>query len=348
MWRVSLRDLQWRRRRFGIALAACALVFALTLLMSGLAASWGNQVRRTVRAIGADAWVIPEKVAGPFTSGATFGESAVDDVAKSPGVRQAGPLLVARAVVLGSPVTDINLIGFRPGGIGAPPLADGRPVRAAGEVVVDRSLGMEVGERLTLRDNVLRVVGRTDGLTFFAGDPTVWMHVGDAQRIAFDGLPLLTAVVTRGVPGEVPIGFSTRTDAQVQDDLTRPLDRAVGTTVFISVLLWLVAAGIIGAVIYLSAMERTREFAVLKATGASNGHLLVGLSLQTGALAAGAAAVACVLAALIAPTFPLQVEIPGLAYLMLPVVAVGAGLVASLAALRRAVRIDPALAFKVA
>jgi putative ABC transport system permease protein len=158
----------------------------------------------------------------------------------------------------------------------------------------------------------------------------------------------LTAVVTKGVPSHVPAGFSTRTDAQVQDDLTRPLDRAVGTTVFISALLWLVAAGIIGAVIYLSAMERTREFAVLKATGATNGHLLVGLSLQTGVLAVGAAAVAGVLAALIAPAFPLQVEIPELAYLMLPVVAVGVGLAASLAALRRAVRIDPALAFKVA
>jgi putative ABC transport system permease protein len=51
---------------------------------------------------------------------------------------------------------------------------------------------------------------------------------------------------------------------------------------------------------------------------------------------------------LIAPTFPLQVEIPELAYVMLPAVAVGVGLAASVAALRRAVRIDPALAFKVA
>jgi putative ABC transport system permease protein len=40
MWLVSLRDLQWRRRRFLIAVAATALVFAMSLLMAG-ADAWG-------------------------------------------------------------------------------------------------------------------------------------------------------------------------------------------------------------------------------------------------------------------------------------------------------------------
>ena len=35
MWLVSLRDLQWRRRRFLIAVVATALVFAMSLLMAG-------------------------------------------------------------------------------------------------------------------------------------------------------------------------------------------------------------------------------------------------------------------------------------------------------------------------
>jgi putative ABC transport system permease protein len=194
----------------------------------------------------------------------------------------------------------------------------------------------------------LRIVGRTHGLTFFAGDPTVWMHVGDAQRVAFGGQGLLTAVVIRGEPEDLPPGFSARTDSQVKNDLTRPLDGAVATTTFVSVLLWVVAAGIIGSVVYLSALERTREFAILKATGATNGQLLAGLALETGLLAACSAVLASVLARILAPAFPLQVEIPGLAYATLPALAVGAGLLASAAGLRRPMRIDPALAFKAA
>jgi putative ABC transport system permease protein len=327
---------------------ACALVFALTLLMAGVAASWGNQVTRTIDAIGADVWAVPDDVAGPFTSGATFPMGAFDDVAVSPGVDEAGPLLVARAVWLGPPLTDINLIGFRPGGIGAPPLDEGRPVHAAGEVVVDSSLGLELGDELSLRGTRMRIVGRTDGLTFFAGDPTVWMHVGDAQRIVFGGQGLLTAVAIRGAPEELPPGFTARSDAQIKKDLTRPLDGAVATTTFVSVLLWLVAAGITGAVVYLSAIERTGEFAVLKATGATSAQLLGSLALETAILAGSSAVVASVLALVLAPMFPLQVEIPRLAYVTLPLLAVGAGLVAGAAGLRRPVRTDPALALKVA
>ena len=40
------------------------------------------------------------------------------------------------------------------------------------------------------------------------------------------------------------------------------------------ILLWIVAACIVGSIVYVSAIERTRDFAVFKATGASNGSLV--------------------------------------------------------------------------
>ncbi|HEV7855102.1 MAG TPA: glutamine ABC transporter permease, partial [Mycobacterium sp.] len=36
MLRVTLRDLQWRRRRFVITIVGTSLVFAMTLLLTGL------------------------------------------------------------------------------------------------------------------------------------------------------------------------------------------------------------------------------------------------------------------------------------------------------------------------
>ena len=83
----------------------------------------------------------------------------------------------------------------------------------------------------------------------------------------------------------------------------------------------------------------------MKATGAGNTPLLAGLALQALVLSAAAAAVAVVLARPLEAGFPFNIEIPSSAYVVLLVVALVVGFVASMAGLRRAVRVDPAVAF---
>jgi putative ABC transport system permease protein len=68
MWRVALRDLQWRRRRFVIAVLATSPVFGITLLMTGADASLHNEGRRIVATLGADAWLVADGASGPFTT----------------------------------------------------------------------------------------------------------------------------------------------------------------------------------------------------------------------------------------------------------------------------------------
>ena len=70
------------------------------------------------------------------------------------------------------------------------------------------------------------------------------------------------------------------TNAQVVSDLNRPLAGGVQSIVVMAVLMWLIAAGIIGLIVYLSAIERMRDFAVFKATGAPTRIIVGGLMLQ--------------------------------------------------------------------
>ena len=65
---ITLRDLQFRRRQFGIAVAAAAVVFALTLLLTGISAGFNQEIRTTVRLVGADNWIIPRGIPGPFSA----------------------------------------------------------------------------------------------------------------------------------------------------------------------------------------------------------------------------------------------------------------------------------------
>jgi putative ABC transport system permease protein len=58
-----------------------------------------------------------------------------------------------------------------------------------------------------------------------------------------------------------------------------------------------------------------------------------------------AAVLGGVVSLMLVPMFPMRVVVPTSAFLLLPVVGVAIGLLASGAGMRRAVTIDPALAF---
>ena len=47
MLRVTLRDLQWRRRRFVIAIVGTSLVFAMTLVLTGLSNGFREEANNT-------------------------------------------------------------------------------------------------------------------------------------------------------------------------------------------------------------------------------------------------------------------------------------------------------------
>ncbi len=110
-------------------------------------------------------------------------------------------------------------------------------------------------------------------------------------------------------------------------------------------LLWVVTAVIIGAVVFLSALERQRDFAILRAMGTPRRALLLAVAAQAVLIAIAAAVVAMVLQRLIVPMFPLRVRVPGRALWQIPVGAVVAALLAGAAGLRRVASTDPASAF---
>jgi putative ABC transport system permease protein len=343
-WLIGLRDLQWGRRRFAIGVVATALVFALGLLMSGVSASFDNEIDRTVGSFDADGWVVRGDSFGPFTGPATMPSRRAAAVRGLPGVRRADPVAVLRATTDTPERANVNLIGVVPGGVGSPP-GSARVLQSGRVAIADESLGLAVGDRLDLNGADFRVGAVTSGMTYFAGIPTVTVSLGDAQRLGLGGRDLATAVLTRGRPATVPAGLALLGSSDVKEDLGRPVRQAQQTISLIRVLLWIVAAGIIGAVVYLSVLERVRDLAALKAIGVATRDLVGGLILQAALLSLLAALLSVGLEEAIAPAVAMSVEVPALTFLTLPIVAVLVGVVASLIGLRRAVSVDPALAF---
>ncbi|MCU1359929.1 MAG: glutamine transporter permease, partial [Ilumatobacteraceae bacterium] len=138
---AALRDLQWRRKRFAIAVIGTALVFSMGLLMSGLANAFNVEIDRTLDQSGGQRWVAPTGAAGPFSAGISIPVDQLDASGGLQGVQQSAILFSRTVAEVDSKPLDVNLFGVVPGGLGAPDATKGRNPQASGELLVPEKLG---------------------------------------------------------------------------------------------------------------------------------------------------------------------------------------------------------------
>lgn len=341
MLMLTLRDLRHRATRVVVVIVMAAVVFMLLFVMTGLVEQFNQEPFDTVEAIGADHWVVAEGISGPFTAVSVVPADAVGAVGGD-----AAPVVVARSsVTVDGATSEVVMVGHDPGSLGSPPTIAGRAVAGPGEAVVDESVGVDVGDVVMLSGAQVQVVGVSERTTVLAGIPLVFVSTADAQQLTFRDDTLISGVLVTGERPDVPAGLTVMSSDEVADSVLRPLEDAIASVDLVRALLWLVAALIIGAIVYLSALERQRDFAVLKAVGAPTRALMASLALQAVLVAVLSVLIAIVLQALLVPMFPMSVTVPTRALWQLPVFAVVMALVAGLAGMRRVATSDPALAF---
>lgn len=339
---AALRDLQWRKRRFVIAIVGTGLVFAMTLVLTGLAYGFRVEATRTVDSLGLDGFLVKSGATGPFLGSSAFPATKLE----VPGVRSTVPLVYGSATLAnnGAP-RSVNIFGAPERGPGMPVMEQGRAPSEPHEAAVSSTMDKPIGNTIEVGSRNLQIVGIVDDSTALAGQSNVFLTVAGAQRLLFSGQSLISSIGLSNMPERAPSGYLLVNREGAVNDLLRALTGARQAMTLMAGLLWVVAALIVGSMIYMSALERTRDFAVFKAVGVPTRSILAGLAMQAVIVAVLAAVLGGVLSVLLGPLFPMRVDIPRLAFFMLPVVAVTIGVLASLAGLRRAVVVDPALAF---
>jgi putative ABC transport system permease protein len=319
----------------------------MALAMSGLAAGFTAEINWTIGGIGADRWVLNDNAHGLISNGSLLPQADVAAISRSPGVTGAAGLAVLPQQVarINGRSKTVLVFGVEPGSIGDPAVTSGQTLSGPGQVVADTRAGAAVGSQITVGSMSFRVVGQVVNRTMLAGSPIVFMPLHDAQVLALGGRPIITAVVTRGIPSQVPAGLAVLTTAEIEHDNLTPLAGAVSSINSSKYIMWVVAAIIVAALLYVSALQRVRDFAVLKALGSSSLLLFESLALQAVVVTLLAAVFAMILANFMGGFFAQPVVIPGSAFATLPVIAIVVGLLSSLVALRRATSADPAAAF---
>lgn len=187
---LALRDVRRHLPRFVGTAAGLGLLLTVVIAMQGIYAGMvvdGTSLSRTMHA---DLWVVQRDTVGPFAESSRLDPTIEARVAAIPGVTSARPYsyqLIQRT--RHGAILRIALVGLGwPDDAGQRlPVVAGRTLaQGHGEMIADASLGLALGERVTLAREPYVVVGLTRHAVTSGGDAVAFVSLADAQLVALD------------------------------------------------------------------------------------------------------------------------------------------------------------------
>lgn len=364
--RLALREIVRTKLRFSLLAGAAGLLVFLILFQSTLLNTLLSFFSGALESQSA-AVVVYSDDARKNPEGSILPLSTVDAVAGVPGVAEAGPFgvdtMTARA---GGEELDIALLGYELDGPGEPTtLVEGRLPRSDGEGVasdIDADRGFAVGDTVKVvgPDGTypIRIVGLAENARFSV-QPGVFVSYPTFEAASRVKNPDARAVLPSMVladpaPGVPAATVATRITDQVDgvEALTRSqavrslpgVSAVKGSFNVVQALAFIVVTLVVGIFFVILTVQKAPALTLLRAIGASTGELVRSLLVQVllvmiGAIAFGALLLAAASAFVSSADFPISFDVGivlsrGIALVLL-------SLVASLAAIRRVLRIDP-------
>ncbi len=187
---LAAKDIRHNFGRFALTAIGIGLLLMIVMGMGGIYRGLIREATLLIDNIGADLWVVQGSTRGPFAEISRVPASLEDRARAVPGVASARRFVshTVQREHRGKPLRIVVQ------GLAWPedrgnwiPLVAGRPLRQAHyEIIADRSLRLELGEKIELGKNVYEVVGLTSGMVGSGGDGLGFFTVSDAQAIQFD------------------------------------------------------------------------------------------------------------------------------------------------------------------
>lgn len=351
----------------GILFAVVLMVFAVGMLFGTF-----RYAVDLVDRSHAQVWLVSQKTRD-FLNFAPFPEDVAEQVKKVPGVANSSKLIFTSydANTIGGESKPVYLVGFDPDfGLGLPwDVAVGSAVDLERDrtVILDRSAlrefgPLKVGSKIEMSGEELEVVGFSRGATWMLGMPYAFTSARTAQRVVHsEGQTLAVLVQAQpgvdvaelagqlsGIPGLSALSRQEVHDRSMNAWLTgTPAGYMSGAMVAIG---FLVGLMVVGITLYTATVERTREYGVLKAIGASNWDVDC-IVLEQAALLAVVGYILGVLGGLgvgrlYASGTGMAFAVPWLSLLAMFLAVLTMSGIAALFAMRKVVTIDPAMVFK--
>ena len=220
---------------------------------------------------------------------------------------------------------------------------------------------LRVGDELLVNDNRVRIAGTSEALPRYPPRPLLYTTLSNADRILLPERHRLTFVLATGVPGVAPNELAARIQAQTglkaraADDFKADTVRwflinseDVGDIGAMLSLAMSVGFGITGIMLYMFTTEALKQYAVLKAMGATSRLLLAMVFVQAGQCALLGTGLGLGLCAIIGQ-IAVQADYPFRMMWFTPligcVMVVLVSIVAAAISVRPVLRLEPAVVF---
>ena len=358
---LSLNEIRRGKGRFASIIGALSLIVFLVLTLGALSDGLFFGATGAVRSTNATAYAFSPDAKGSLVR-SSMTPAEVKEVEEAPGVAKASGVGVLLTSGKGTADEyDLAVFGIDPTGAGVPTtLADGRLPNPGenGVAAVDQSLGVDIGETLTVGTTSVEVVGITRDSAYQL-QPTVWTTIDTWRTMRNEVRPEFTGVTddVNAVAIETETGVTAEQIASETPDLTVLSADATGlaipgveqqkSTLNSIIYTTLAVAGLVVALFFaLIVLEKRELFAALKALGTPTRKLGAGVVVQ----ALIASAIGVVIGALASRLLGAIVpeEVPTLfrteTLVTIAIFTLVAGVVGAAFSLRRIARIDPATA----
>ncbi len=364
--RLALREMRRAKLRFGLLMGAVGLLVFLILfqqtLLSTLLSFFSGALEHQSAAV-----VVYSDEARQNLEGSVVTDEQVAATAQVPGVNRAEPLGESTFTLRTSEDTlDAALFGYVLGGPGEPTrLVEGRLPRSDGEGVasdIDADRGFDIGDTVRVRgpdgDLPIRVVGLASE-SRFSVDPVLFVSYdtyGDAVRTKNPDAVAVTPSIVAVAPedGVDPSRLAERINREVEgvdalsrEDAVDSLPGVAGVQSSFNIVLTLafvVVTLVVGIFFVILTVQKANALTLLRAIGADRWYLTRALLVQVLAVVIGGILVGALLLWLAtlgsSDTFPITFDLSTVVSRGVAVTVLA--LVASLAAIRRVLRLDPA------
>ncbi|OZA43718.1 MAG: ABC transporter permease [Hydrogenophilales bacterium 17-61-76] len=355
MINLAGRDIAHHLKSYLLTGLGLGLLIGVTLTMAGVYRGMVDDAKVLLRAVDADVWVVQQNTLGPFAEPSSVPDDLYRALLGLEGVAQTGNVAyLTMQVAQQGKSQRVMVAGYEPGKPGGPAfLVAGQPIaRAHYEAVADAKTGFQVGDIVRIRRNDYTVVGLTRRMVSSGGDPMLFIPLKDAQEAQFlkDNDAIVEdrqrlAANARDVADT--IARWQRYTAYTRDDMADILVAKLIATAakqigLFLVILAVVSAAIVAFIIYTMTLGKIKEIAVLKLIGTRDRTIAAMIMQEALGLGVIGFFVGKFAATLWAPAFPkyvlLETGDAARAFVLTLVVCA----LASLLAIRAALKIDPA------
>lgn len=363
---IALRNLFGEKTRLLISIGGVAFSVMLILIILSLYRGWQIKSTQYIREIETDIWVTQDGAVDITSSSSIIYPEVAEQIKNIPEVEQAHKF-IGRPVQFSIKDRDVNayLVGFDTSDpiTGPKNVVEGVSTPKDGEIVIDRVLArnndLVLGDLIQIFDRTYKIVGIAEGANMFVFQFS-FVTIADAQRM-FNTGDLATYYLLKAKSGKeeavidsvnnIP-GMSAFAKDDFVDKNKRFIDEVFLPIITVLVIISIfVGTTVIGLTIYTATVEKSREFGVIKALGASNMQvyrIIFEQSVISGvigyALGVGLTYFLLWLIPVYAAAFVTVTLVSDITMVFL--ISITMSIVASYTPVRRIVKIDPALVFK--